>query len=113
MRPVDLERIARARDGVKALRQFELKKTQLGKGKGKGRGKGSGNPSHSHDETAERGYEHERHQSGKAGKKMKSAKGKKKDDPKFGARGNATRRLSKRRAIKKGQSPGSGVRRAN
>ena len=107
MRPVDLERMARSRDGVKALRQFEFKKPR----KGSGRGGGSQRRSDARDESGDPARGKERSPSGKAVHK-KSGKGKKQNDPKFGARGKATRRLSKRRAIKKGQSPGSGVRRA-
>ena len=107
MRPVDLERMARARDGVKALRKLELRKSHTGKPAGKSRSprqkSGSAAPA----------LGNERAQAAKealTGRKKKSSKKKKKDDPKFGARGNATRRLSKQRPIKRGQSPGSGVR---
>ena len=109
MRPVDLERIARARDGAKALRKLELRKSHTGKQAAKSRSPHQKSSSAAPASTPG----DDRAQAAKAaldGRKKKSSKKKKKDDPKFGARGNATRRLSKQRPIKRGQSPGSGVR---
>ena len=101
MRPVDLERLARARDGAKALRQAERRQSRSSTGSGrsssgtrKARVENTGGSTDSRKE-----------------KRGTTRDAKHKSEPKFGARGNATRRLPKRRAIKKGQKPGSGIRR--
>ena len=105
MRPVDLERMSRNRDGTKALRQLDLKNPRRNKASGKGKPRREPSADTVRPEGDDRG------RSATGGKdRRKKSSGSKKNDPKFGARGKATRRLSKRRAIKKGQSPGSGVR---
>jgi superfamily II DNA/RNA helicase len=100
VRVTDLDRISRTRDGRKALTQLKLKTKSKDRGEGRKPTRKGGRS---------RGGSSAFTQS----KKPKSAKDSSGSDPKFGARGNAVRRESKRRRIAKGERPGSGVRSVN
>lgn len=104
MRPVDLDRLARTRDGAKALRQAERKQSRATPRARQGDTRGASRDGGS--EVASGARNGPTKARGRSRKSTGS-----KSEPKFGARGKATRRLSKRRAVKKGQKPGSGIRR--
>ena len=108
MRPVDLERLSKARGGGKALAQLRLKQGGGLPGDGEGKSRRtrvarSSKPGKSARPSAGKG----------GGKSNSGGKAKKKQagDIKFGARGKAARRSPKRRPLGKGERPGGGVRR--
>ena len=116
MREVDLERLQKTRDGEKALKNFErkakLREEQNAAKGGRRNTKGSrGDKS----KASGKKYDPEDHRSSsKPDARHGGRKKKKKSDananPKFGARGQVTRRLGKQRPVSKNERPGGGVR---
>ena len=101
LRAADLERISRIRDGRKALAQIKLKS----------KGDASKKRSSGRDSKSNSTQSSGRKPSGS--KKSKSSKSSRESNLKFGARGKAARRESKRRPIGQSEKPGRGVRRVN
>ena len=102
IRPVDLERISKARAGKKALAQLKLRENSRRSGPDS-RERGSGSS-----EKARHGNATDR-QGGSGTRKRNKKHGS--TELKFGARGNAARRTKKQRPINKSDKPGGGVRR--
>ena len=107
LRPIDLERIARARGGTKALNRLKLKQAGELDTDGRHRGR-SGRGSNRTDQDASRGSGDRSSRSEEAGARKKNTASR---EVKFGARGKAARRTRKQRPINKNDKPGGGVRR--
>lgn len=105
MRPVDLERIARARGGAKALSKLKLRRSGEGSEEtsergGRRRGRGSSG------EGADTGQSRRKRGGAAARRKQTGSQ-----ELKFGARGKNARRTRKQRPIGRDEKPGGGVRR--
>ena len=116
MREVDLERLEKTRDGEKALKSFERKaKLREERDAAKGQRRSGATSGRGKSKTSTAKYDPEDHRSSsKPDARHGGRKKKKKSDvnsnPKFGARGQATRRLGKQRPVSKTERPGGGVR---
>ena len=118
MREVDLERLQKTRDGEKALKNFERKakaRDEENRNKAQGRQKTravSGGRGKSKEASGK--YVPEDHKSSTKTESRQGGRKKKKTEanpnPKFGARGQVTRRLGKQRPVSKGERPGGRVR---
>lgn len=104
MRTSDLERISRTRDGSKALAQLKLKSASSSSGTSRKSGR---------KQAGKKAGGKGGHASSAGSRKRRTEKKSHETKPKFGARGNAARRESKRRPIARGEKPGSGVRSVN
>ena len=116
MREVDLERLQKTRDGEKALKNFERKaKLREEQDAAKGGRRNTKSVQGGKSKASGKKYDPEDHRSSsKPDARHGGRKKKKKSDananPKFGARGQVTRRLGKQRPVSKNERPGGGVR---
>jgi ATP-dependent RNA helicase RhlE len=106
LRPVDLERIARARGGTKALNRLKLQQGGSPYSGEKNRDRSARGSGRTDPDFTERSAQGSR-SGGTGSRKKNSASG----EVKFGARGKAARRTRKQRPIGKNEKPGGGVRR--
>ena len=117
MREVDLERLQKTRDGEKALKSFERKaKLREEQDAAKGRRRTSNGSKGGKSKPSGKKYNPEEHRSSskpdarQGGGKRNKKKSEANANPKFGARGQVTRRLGKQRPVSKNERPGGGVR---